>query len=171
MINIASSRPTLVFTGAREPLLDPFQLFVNVGTWSPASHAAIGLGDWLLHVHDAGVVHEPRSAWLDSGQRLIAEYAVLPDVRAGLVERFSHLGDRYAFFEVAKITALRLMHLLAFPVRSLGPVARGSHTCAEFVMGLDPSGLIVPEWRSINRASVVPADLLAAMGPSFRRIA
>jgi len=164
-----SLRPRLVFsTGA-----DPYQFLIKVGTQSPATHAAIGLGDRLLHAYEVGVVLEPRDYWFgDMQQQLIAEYAILPDVSAGVREAFRHLGKKYDIAGAVKIGLLRALQVFGSPLQSLGPISDEAHTCACFAMLLDPYGLRIPEWRWIRRESVVPGDLLrACKGPSFWRTA
>ena len=159
--------PHLVFTAGSSPS----DLLIRAGTLSKASHVAIGLDDQLLHAYEPGVMFEPRSAWLDQHNKLVAEFAVLPDVDDGLTDTFSRIGERYDMFGTVHIAlhrAFRFASPLLFPRRR----ARGAHTCASLVMLLDPFGDRIPEWRGIDFSIAVPQDLLEAtnLGMSFERI-
>ena len=141
-------RARLVFTTGS----DPFQALLKLGTRSDSTHAAIGIGDQLLHAYEDGVILEPRSEWFDRAeQRLCAEFWVLPDVTHGLHVALQHVGDKYDVIGIIKAALLRALDLCASPVRDLGPVANDAHTCACFAMLLDPFGIQIPEWRSIDR--------------------
>ncbi len=162
------SRPpaTLVFTSG----LDAFQLLINIATGSPATHAAIGIGDQLLHAHEPGVTLDSRDVWLGKEeQKLVAEFEILPDVTDGIEAAMAHVGKKYDIAHVIKIGLLRLLRPAFW---SLGPDAADKFTCARFVTMIDPYGEAIPEWRDIWREAVVPADLLerALVGPSFRRL-
>ena len=160
---------SLVFTTGA----DPFQFFIKVGTRSPATHAAIGVGDKLLHAYEDGVKLDPRSAWFgDDRQALIAEFMIVPDVSQGVQLAAQHIGRPYDVVGIVKAALLRGLAFCASPVQSFGPATDNAHVCASFAMLLDPYGIQIPEWRAIDRANVSPADLLAAArGPSFRRVA
>ena len=161
--------PRLVFTAG----FDPFQVFINIGTGSPASHAALGIGDQLLHAYEDGVILEPRSAWFGKmQQRLVAEFLILPDIEDGLDLAFAQIGKRYDAAGVIRAIIARLLRLTMSPIRNLGPAPMNAHTCAAFVMLVDPYGQRIPEWRDLDRTTIVPADLmaLASMGPSFQRV-
>lgn len=159
-------RPTLVFTAGD----DWFELLVRFGTFCPASHAAIGIGPNLLHVHDAGVVLEPRERWLKDDQRLIAEFEILPDVRWEITKLGPQLGRPYDLAGALGIAARRGLRAIGSPLGQILTVAP-KRTCAAFVMQIDPCGFKIPEWRNLRLDVVAPADLLRATGPSFRRIA
>lgn len=161
-----ATAPTLVFTSG----LDPFQILINLGTFSRAGHAAIGIGDQLLHAYEPGVVIEPRERWLTrKRQRLLAEFEILPDVSQGLLECAQRVGEPYDVLGAFRIALWVTLKRMWSPVQNLGPASKTSHTCASFVMLLDPCGEHIPEWRRLDRAIVTPADLLlAAEGPSFR---
>lgn len=157
----------LVFTSGNQP----FEWLVRIGTLSPTSHAAVAIGDDLLHVHDAGVVFEPRGSWLAQDQRLIAEYKIIPDVSDSIDLLKAQIGMPYDAVGAALIVARRaLMH--AKSSLALVPGRVSAQTCAAFVMQLD-DGSKIPEWTKIRRDVVAPADLLRACeyGPSFERIA
>ena len=161
----------LVFTSQG----DPFQLLIRAGGLSSASHAAIGLGpngELLLHAYEDGVLLETREYWLGTlKQKLVAEYEILPDVEDGLRQALAQVGKRYDIFGAIKIGVLRALDVFGSPVRSLGPDSKNAYTCAHFVMLLDPYGRRIPEWRLLNRATVIPGDLMrVAHGPSFRRL-
>jgi hypothetical protein len=159
--------PTLVFsTGS-----DPFQFLVKATTNSAASHAAIGLGDRLLHSYEDGTLLEPRGEWFGKREQvLVAEFQILPDVTDGIARAMRHLGKKYDAMHVIKIWLLRLLHPA---IRSLGPDAPDKFTCARFVTMIDPYGERIPEWRHLWMEAITPADLLdcALWGPSFHRIA
>jgi hypothetical protein len=160
--------PTLVFTSG----FDPFQLMINLATFSRAGHVAIGIGTNLLHAYEKGVVYEPRERWFTSKrQYLVHETEILPDVSCGIESCFSKLGQPYDVIGAFKLAILITLKRMWSPLRSLGPVSEASHTCASFVMLLDPSGERIAEWRDLRRDIVTPADLLqAAYGPSFRQV-
>jgi hypothetical protein len=164
-----SIRPSLVFTTGA----DPYQFLIKIGTRSLATHTAIGLGDQLLHAYEIGVVCEPRDYWFGEMQQgLVAEYAILPDVTAGVRLALQHVGKKYDVAGAFKIGVLRALRAMGSPIQSLGPLSDEAHTCACFAMLMDPYGQQIPEWRGISREAVVPADLLrAADGPSFQRVA
>lgn len=149
---------------------DPFQVLINVGTFSRAGHAAIGVGDMLLHAYEKGVVYEPREQWFTSKkQRLVAEVEIVPDVSLGLRECFSRVGEPYDVVGVFRAALAITMRRFVSSIQWFGPASRDSHTCAAFVMLLDPDGARIPEWRALDRAIVTPADLLAmTSGPSFQ---
>lgn len=158
---------SLVFTTGD----DLFQHLVSVNTRSPATHAAIGLGDYLLHAYEDGVLLEPRGEWFGKrNQKLVAEFAILPDVTDGLTEALTHVGEKYDALHVFKALILRKLAPL---VRSLGPDPHDRFTCARFAASIDPYGERIPEWRNLWREAIAPVDLLevALWGPSFARIA
>lgn len=159
--------PTLVFTTGA----DPFQFLVKATTDSAASHAAIGLGDKLLHAYEDGVLLETRNEWLGKREQvLVAEFQILPDVTDGIARALEHLGKKYDGAHVIKIWLLRLLQPA---IRSLGPDAPDRFTCARFVTTIDPRGERIPEWQHLWLEAITPADLLecALWGPSFHRIA
>jgi hypothetical protein len=158
---------TLVFTTG----FDPFQVLINLSTKSPATHAALGVGDHLLHAYEPGVMLEPREEWLGKQeQRLVAEFQILPDVTYGVEQAMTHVGKKY---DVAHVFKIGLLRLLRPALWSLGPDAADKFTCARFVTTIDPYGELIPEWRDLWHEALVPADLLdaALTGPSFLRVA
>jgi hypothetical protein len=160
-------RPTLLFTTGS----DAFQALVAKTTRSVATHAALGLGDRLLHAYEDGVLLEPRDEWFGKRrQRLIAEFAILPDVTDGIGAALGHVGEKYDAMHVIKAAILR--KLWPF-MRSLGPDRQDRFTCARFVTTIDPYGERIPEWRHLWMEALAPADLLevALWGVSFRRLA
>lgn len=168
MLTTELSRPpvTLVFTTGR----DAFQMLVASTTKSKATHAAIGLGDQLLHAYENGVLLESRDEWLGKReQKLVAEFEILPDVSEGVGQALAHVGEKY---DVAHVFKAWILRLLSPAIRSLGPDSRNKFTCARFVTLIDPHGDRIPEWRYLWREALAPVDLLdAAMwGPSFRRL-
>jgi len=162
----------LLFTGGG----DVDQTIIRIGTRSPASHAAIAFGhdgEQLLHAYEKGVMLEPRSAWLASGdgQWIVAEYLILPDVTDGFDRMFRLVGERYDLPGAYRIGVLRLLQILGSPIYNLGRTPDHAHTCARLIMLLDPLGAKIPEWHHIDIETVVPGDLLqAAAGPSFLRL-
>jgi hypothetical protein len=161
-----TARPTLVFTKA----WDWFQLLVNISTSSQASHVAIGIGDNVLHVDARGVVLEPRLAWMiRKRQHVVSEVAIMPDVSDSLGYCLSKVGQPYDYPGILRAAIGIALDRMLSPLRSLGSAPDGSFTCAGFVMLLDPDGRI-PEWKKLDRSVVTPADLLRAVGPSFREL-
>lgn len=163
-----ATRPTLVFTSG----FDPFQLLINIGTFSRAGHVAIGYGNDLLHAYEPGVEITPRSYWFgEKKQRLIHEYEIVPDVSRGMLRCIDRIGEPYDVVGVLRAMFVLTLKRFASPVRTRGTASKASHTCASFVMLLDPEGGIIPEWRDVDRSVVTPADLLiAARGPSFQPV-
>jgi len=165
---VIATPPTLVFTAG----FDPFQVLINISTFSRAGHVAIGLGNSLLHAYEPGVVLEPRERWFTAKkQRLIYECEILPDVSTGLQECFAHIGEPYDVLGAIRIGIWITLKRFLSPIQNLGPASKTSHTCASFAMLLDPQGERIREWREVRRGIVTPADLLlAARGPSFRSV-
>jgi hypothetical protein len=159
---------SLVFTMG----FDPFQALIAVTGKSFAGHVAIGIGDHLLHAYEPGITLEPREEYLvKRDQRIVAEYAVLPDVSVGLGDAIQKVGQRGFFSGAAQIAIVRALQICGSPLQHLVPT--NERTCARFAMTLDRRGAHIPEWREINRRVVVPGDLLAVAetGPSFQRVA
>jgi hypothetical protein len=151
---------------------DAFQRLVARSTKSVATHAALGLGDQLLHAYEEGVILEPRDRWFgEMKQKLIAEFEILPDVSDGVANAMQHVGKKYDGIHIVKAGFLRLFHPT---FASLGKTWRKDRfTCAQFVTTIDPYGEKIPEWRHLWRAALAPSDLLEAAlwGPSFARVA
>ena len=163
----AQAKPTLVFTTGR----DAFQALVAKTTQSVATHAAIGLGDQLLHAYEDGVMLDSRDAWFTTRkQLLVAEFAIVPNVDDGIDQALQHVGQKYDAMHVIKAWLLRTLWPF---VRSLGPDRHDRFTCARFVTLIDPNGERIPEWRYLWHEALAPADLLecALWGVSFRRMA
>lgn len=150
---------------------DPFQAVISLAGGSLAAHVAIGLGDHLLHAYEPGIVLEPRTSYLTRmRQRLVAEYAVLPDVSQGLGEALTHVGKGGFFLGASQIAILRALRIVGSPLQHL--ITTNERTCARFAMLLDRTGAQIPEWRGVDRKAVVPGDLIAVTsGPSFQQIA
>lgn len=159
--------PTLVFTQGSSL----FEWLVRLGTLSPASHVAIGLGDKLLHVHGGGVVLEDRATWMQQRkQELVAEFGIIPNAAGEIAAMLQTLGQSY---DAPGITRMVFHRAIAPTTPLRWNAIPASRTCAAFVMQLDPGGTKIPEWTGIRRDLVAPGDLLRAAdkGPSFRRIA
>jgi hypothetical protein len=159
---------SLVFTTG----FDPFQMLISVAGKSFAAHVAIGLGDQLLHAYEPGIVLEPREDYFaKQQQRLVAEYAILPDISDGLQGALKNVGKRGFFGGAAQIAIIRALRMVGSPLQHLVP--SNERTCARFAMTLDRKGERIPEWRDVDHRAVVPGDLLAAAeaGPSFQRLA
>lgn len=161
-----ATNPTLVFTAG----WDPFQVLINITTFSRATHVAIGLGPDLLHAYEPGVKLDSRQWWFNKKhQRLVAEYEILPDISPGLYECLAHLGEPYDTVGVLRTAAKIILQRMQSPIQTTGSAAALSHTCASFVTLLDPYGERIPEWRNLDRGTVTPADLISrCLGPSFR---
>jgi hypothetical protein len=145
-----------------------FQAIVKIATLSNCDHVAIGLGDQLLHARDRGVVLEPRAAWARKNN-VIAEAEILPDVTPGLERCLSRVGQNYDLAGILRIGIGLALRRTLSPLRPWGSEP-DEHTCAGFAMLLDPHGEVIPEWQELSRRSVVPCDLLNALGPSFRKL-
>ena len=150
---------------------DPFQAVIGLAGRSVAAHVAIGVDDQLLHAYEPGIVLEPRADYMTKmRQKLVAEYAILPDVSAGLSEARTKIGKGGFFLGAAQIAVLRALRIVGSPLQRFIPT--NERTCARFAMLLDRTGTVIPEWRSVDRRAVVPGDLMAvAGGPSFQRVA
>jgi hypothetical protein len=151
---------------------DPFQALIAVAGKSFVGHVAIGFDGQLLHAYEPGITLESREAYLAKrNQQVVAEYAVLPDIRAGLDAAIQKVGERGFFSGAIVIVLARALQLWGSPLQHL--VSTNERTCARFAMTIDRDGAHIPEWREINRQTVVPGDLLAAAeaGPSFQRVA
>jgi hypothetical protein len=176
MLSAVTIQPRLPISVVFTTGFDPYQLLIKLGTGCSASHAAIGIGDQLLHAYEDGVVLEPRTRWFgkEMDQKLVAEFLVLQDVGAGVREALQHIGKPYDVFGAFKIGILMALKAMGSPIdRFGGEVPNDAHTCACFTMLLDPGGVVIPEWRGIDRGTVVPRDLLEAAvgGASFLRVA
>jgi len=160
-------QPRLLFTGGD----DAFSVLVRGWTGSYATHAAIVIGDQVLHAVGKGVILEMRSALRTRyGYYDVAELEVLPDVSEGLRLASAQVGRRYDNLDVAsRLLFVALRGLLPWTARRAVNTP-GAWTCARFCMLLDPIGDRIPEWRHVDRTSVTPVDLLAVAGPSFRRV-
>ncbi len=158
---------SLVFTTG----FDPFQMLISVAGKSMAAHVAIGLGDQLLHAYEPGIVLEPREDYFaNKQQKLVAEYAILPDVSDGLDEAMGNIGKGGFHVGATQIALLRILRIVGSPLQHF--ISTNERTCARFAMLLDRTGERIPEWRAVNRRAVVPGDLMmVADGPSFQRVA
>jgi hypothetical protein len=149
---------------------DWFQVLVNISTSSEVSHVCIGLGDSILHVDARGVVLEPRLAYMiRKRQHIVSEVAIVPDVSSGLDFCLSQVGMPYDYPGILRTAIGIALDRMKSPLRSLAGTSSSAYTCAGFIMLLDPHGRI-PEWRDLDRSVVTPADLLRAVGPSFREL-
>lgn len=164
------ARTTVVFSSGRTL----FQRLVQLVSLDTIDHVSIGVGDKILHARDRGVVLEPRSTWfVEQNNQHIAEFEVVPDVSRNVLRCLGRIGEPYDKPGVARVglgIALRRTGSLLGP----WPASPESHTCAAFVMLLDPTGDLIPEWSKITRRDAVPSELFDAIGalgsPSFRRI-
>ena len=124
----------------------------------------------LLHAIEKGVCIEPRASWLQK-QRLLDEFEILPDVSPGLTNCLARVGQPYDSWGVVRAGFAVLLKRFWSTLQLIGPANNSAHTCASFVMMLDPKGERIPEWRYLHRGVVTPAQLLyAAAGPSFRHV-
>jgi hypothetical protein len=135
---------------------------------------AIGLGphaDLILHsVPDVGVALEPKGPYLKrSGEKVIAEYVILPDVRSGVIQAMGLLGNSWDYAEVVSYVALALGRMMCpwLPVSRPTPQ---QWSCARFVMQIDPTGTAIPEWKGVDPKTATPGALLNVIGPSFAKL-
>ncbi len=162
-----NQKPTLVFSSGT----GWFHLAVQWATLSRIDHVCIGIGDFLLHARDAGVVIEPRASWfIDGKQKFQGEFEIVPDVSQGLAEAARHVGQPYDHLGIGRallgIVWNRGLSAFTLPLGT----NTGAQTCSTLALMLDPDGRI-PEWRGLARGAASPVDLYRTMsGPSFRRI-
>jgi hypothetical protein len=150
-------------------------------TNSVTSHVCLGteiFGEPVL-IHSAldgetgrtGVQITPRSKWLEDNE-LVAEYAIVPEVSEEMMrpmiqllcERYDKLGLLgYVIVIVAKWLGRKIQNPLA-NVKAL--------VCARYVMRLDPTGTLIPEWAGMDPEKTTPHDLLVLCrsGVSFSKV-
>jgi hypothetical protein len=149
-------------------------------TNSETSHVCLGteiFGEPVL-VHSAldgatghnGVQITPRSKW-EEDNVVVAEYDIVPNVAGNmrpmirlLCERYDKMGLLgYIIVIVARWLGKKIMNPLA---------SAGAFVCSRYVIQLDPSGELIPEWRGLDPEKITPHDLLllCRSGASFRRI-
>jgi hypothetical protein len=150
-------------------------------TNSVTSHACLGteiFGEPVL-IHSAidgetgrtGVQITPRSKWLEDNE-LVAEYDIIPEVDEArmqpmirlLCEKYDKMGLLgYVLVIVAKWLGKKIMN----------PLASGkAYVCSRYVLKLDPTGDLIPEWKGLVPETTSPEDLLVLCrnGASFRRV-
>ena len=156
------TRPTILVLTSDRPVGRAIRWF----TRGPATHVAIGIGGDVIHARDRGVTYEPRAALGDQHYALLAEYAVLRDVRAGLAHVFSQHGKPYDVGDlVGWLVRPRRRH-----VQLDGH--RPRWTCVRLALALDPDRTRIPEWTSLDPGLTTPTDLWRSMeGTSFQRVA
>ncbi len=154
--------PTVLVLSTDRPLGRAIRWF----TRGPASHVAIGLGDHVIHARDRGVTYEPRAALGEQHYALLAEYAVLADVRPGLAHVLNQHGKPYDVSD--------LLGWLVRPRRRRVQLdgQRPRWTCVRLALALDPDRSRIPEWASLDPGLTTPTDLWRSMeGASFHRVA
>jgi hypothetical protein len=167
---------TLVFTTSSHWL----SRVIRSLTSSATSHAAIGtevFGEPVL-IHSAldgetgktGVQITPRNKWFRDNE-LVAEYEIIPDVVNNMRPMIQHLCDKYdkmgligyVIVLVAKWLGKKIMNPLA---------SAKAYVCSRYVLKLDPSGELIPEWKGLDPQLTTPQDLLLLCrgGQSFKRV-
>jgi hypothetical protein len=153
---------------------------IRAMTRSTVSHVAIGteiFGEPVL-IHSAldgetgrtGVQITPRARWLRDNTT-IAEYEIVPDVTSSmasmvrlLCERYDKLGLLgYVIVIVARWLGKKIMNPLSSSTRFV---------CSRYVLKLDPTGELIPEWKGLDAEQTTPQDLLqlCRSGKSFNRV-
>ena len=167
---------TLVFTTSSHWLSKTVRWVTN----SETSHVCLGteiFGEPVL-IHSAldgdtgrnGVQITPRSKW-EEDNVIVAEYDIVPDVIDNmrpmirlLCEKYDKMGLLgYVIVIVAKWLGKKIMNPLA---------STNAFVCSRYVLKLDPTGELIPEWHGLDPEKATPHDLLllCRSGSSFRLI-
>lgn len=149
-------------------------------TNSDTSHVCLGteiFGEPVF-IHSAldgdtgrtGVQITPRSKW-EKDNIIVAEYDIIPAVVSNmrpmiqlLCEKYDKAGLLgYVIVIVAKWLGKKMMNPLA---------STNALVCSRYVLKLDPTGELIPEWHGLDSEKATPHDLLllCRSGISFRRI-
>ena len=149
-------------------------------TSSETSHVCLGteiFGEPVL-IHSAldgetgrtGVQITPRSKW-EEDNTIVAEYDIIPNVAGNmgpmirlLCEKYDKMGLLgYVIVIVAKWLGKKIMNPLA---------STNAFVCSRYVLKLDPTGDLIPEWHDLDPEKATPHDLLllCRTGNSFKRI-
>jgi|SRR5579863_199833 len=169
--------PSLVFTTSSHWLSKTVRWMTNSAT----SHVCLGteiFGEPVL-IHAAidgetghnGVQITPRDKWLDDNE-LVAEYAIIPEIGEDsmrpmirlLCEKYDKLGlVGYVAVVVAKWLGKKIQNPLA---------SAKALVCARYVLKLDPTGRLIPEWAGLDAEKTTPHDLLVLCrsGVSFSKV-
>jgi hypothetical protein len=131
-------------------------------THSAASHVALGLSvqgvPVLLQADVGGVQITPREKFMRHHQ-IVSEWAFTVDIEPALSRGVREIGERYDYVGLFGYLAVVLGRLFHRRIRN--PLAsRKAVVCSEFVVGLDPEGHAVPEWKGLDPEETLPADLL-----------
>lgn len=164
------SRPRVAFFAG----VDPFSLAVRAFTASRVTHAAVAIDGNILHAASKGVLLEDRRRlYTHYLYEDVAEFEVLPDVTPGLNYMLKQLGKPYDLTEIASRVISKIANAFSGIDRMDALNSPGQWTCARFVMALDPTRVVFPEWRALDPRTVTPASLLQAtqISPYFRRVA
>lgn len=150
-------------------------------TKSDVSHVALGaelFGEQVL-IHAAinsktghtGVMITPRAEWFEDND-LIEEYEIVPDVSANMGPLIKLLGSKYdklglfgyGIVIIARWLGKRIMNPFSSPTSGL--------ICPQYVLKLDPTGILIPEWKGLDPDNVTPHDLLliCRIGTSFKPV-
>jgi hypothetical protein len=168
--------PSLVFTTSSHWL----SRTVRWMTSSATSHVCLGteiFGELVL-IHSAlsgetgrnGVQITPRHKWLEDNI-VVAEYDIIPDVTGDMGPMIRLLCEKYDKMGL-------LGYIIVIVARWLGkkiqnPLASGrALVCVRYVLKLDPTGRLIPEWAGLDPEKTTPQDLLVLcrVGPSFQRV-
>ena len=168
--------PSLVFTTSSHWL----SRVIRALTRSDVSHVAIGtevFGEPVL-IHSAldgesghtGVQITPRSRWL-ADNIIIAEYDIVPDITHNMGPMVRLLGSKYDRLGLLGYAAVIVAGWLGKQI--MNPLSSPTAlACPRYVLKLDPTGDLIPEWRGLDPERTPPHDLLVVCraGTSFRRI-
>jgi hypothetical protein len=155
---------------------DWFSVGIRAFTRGLPSHVALAFGpdgSQVVHAVSKGVRVEAREQLYTKYLFYdVAEFGVVPDVRAGLQTALTQVGKPYDKGEIYSRLINKVVRV-ACPWVPEAAASDGEWTCARFAMLLDPLGARIPEWRALDPKTVTPVELLRAteggLG-SFRRI-
>ena len=166
----------MVFTTSSQRLSKIVRWMTN----STTSHVCLGteiFGEPVL-LHSAidgetghnGVQITPRAKWFEDNE-LIAEYDIIPDVTDAMGPMIRLLCEKYDKMGLLGYIIVIIAKWLGKKIRN--PLAHAKFlVCARYVLKLDPTGRLIPEWAGLDPEKTTPQDLLllCRTGPSFSRV-
>jgi hypothetical protein len=168
--------PSLVFTTSSHWL----SRTVRWMTASATSHVCLGaeiFGEQVL-IHSVldgetgrnGVQITPRHKWLEHNT-LVAEYDIIPDVASNMGPMIRLLCEKYDKMGLVGYMVVIVAKWLGKKIRN-PLVSAKALVCARYVLKLDPTGGLIPEWAGLDPEKTTPHDLLQVCrsSPSFRRV-
>lgn len=149
--------PSIIFSRSGHPI-SRLILALSRGR---ASHCAIGGLSLsgvpvVLEASIGGVTPKLRARYL-AEHEIVAEYEIAAPVRVGAA--IALLGEKYDYVGLAGFIPVMLARYLGRKIRN--PLADPrAVVCSELVRSLDPDGLLIPEWTSLDIEATTPEDLL-----------